>query len=195
MNGFSWVPKSCAVLRVWYLSVYSDRKEHSYLCCCLLFTEAKRKFFISRSAVKRLVKRFYSWLIGNGMMGKWFVLHPTFKQIFSEALLLPSVFLLFTGCAFLTYCERESALKAQSALHEQKTLPGVSPAWFLFQRSKMDYTWSSHLGFGSVMAPVAWMIHYVCCANKIRIPQTHPNSFHTEKKKKSFCSYKELGKE
>lgn len=37
-----------------------------------------------------------------------------------------SVFLRFSGCAFLTYYSRDSAISAQNALHEKRTLPGVS---------------------------------------------------------------------
>lgn len=37
-----------------------------------------------------------------------------------------SVFLRFPGCAFLTYYSRDSAISAQNALHEKRTLPGVS---------------------------------------------------------------------
>ena len=39
----------------------------------------------------------------------------------------------FAGCAFLTYVSRESAVKAQNALHEKITLPGVR------QRYKIIY--------------------------------------------------------
>lgn len=48
------------------------------------------------------------------------------KKMQTYSLLIFYRLSLSPGCAFLTYCARESALKAQNALHEQKTLPGVS---------------------------------------------------------------------
>lgn len=40
---------------------------------------------------------------------------------------------LFPGCAFLTYYSRDSAISAQNALHEKRTLPGVSVYTFRTQ--------------------------------------------------------------
>ena len=51
---------------------------------------------------------------------------PSNGPILLFTMIQTRTFCVFSGCAFLTYCGRESALRAQAALHEQKTLPGVS---------------------------------------------------------------------